>query len=274
MEQREIQDHWTNWATTYGAELRATTKTWTAKRLEIGALARRLTQLFGNERSVNVLEVGCGNGINCVELAKAFPRMNLDGFDFIPEMIAAARENARAAGVEKQIRLFVGNVLEVAAVHGLDVAYDVVFTDRCLINLNKVELQQNAISLLGDRLKPGGYLLMIENSDLAYGRQNRCRELLGLPPRSPASWNLFIDESKILSHAEALGLQLEDVEDFISLHDLVLYVLVPAINGGEVDYDHPLVQAATKLNLAMSAVDPGAFGSLGQSRLYVYRKPC
>jgi predicted O-methyltransferase YrrM len=273
MERDEIHDHWANSATTYGSELRATTKTRTIKALEIDALVRRLRNLIGDAQPIRALEVGCGNGVNCIALAKAFPQVIVDGVDFIPEMIAAARENARVAGIERQTRFFVGEALELGPVAGLDAAYDVVFTDRCLINLNKVELQKIAISRLGSRLKPGGYLLMIENSLLTYGRQNRCRELLGLPPRSPASFNLFFDESVILPHIETDGLQLLDIEDFSSLHDLVLYVLVPAINGGEVDYGHPLVEAATKLNLTMPVSDRVAFGGLGQNRLYVYRKP-
>ena len=114
---------------------------------------------------------------------------------------------------------------------------------------------------------------MIENSFATYQEQNHCRELLGLKPRTPAAFNLFFDESRIRPHIAAIGLNLVDVEDFISLHDLVLYALVPAINGGEVDYEHPLVHAATVLSKEMSGTKPGAFGTFGQNRLYVCRKP-
>ena len=56
------------------------------------------------------------------------------------------------------------------------------------------------------------------------------------------------------------------VDEFAALHDLVLYVLVPASNGGTVDYGHPVVEAATRLLLAC----PGAGGvtSAGQNRLF------
>jgi hypothetical protein len=52
----------------------------------------------------------------------------------------------------------------------------------------------------------------------------------------------------------------------------MLYVLVPATNGGEVDYDHPLVEAATKLSVAASSTRSGPFGSAGQNRLYLCKK--
>jgi hypothetical protein len=113
---------------------------------------------------------------------------------------------------------------------------------------------------------------MIENSQATYDHQNRYRELLGLPPRIPAAFNLFLDEQELFAHVPVAGLELVEIEDFISLHDLVLYVLVPAITNGTVDYEHPLVEAATKLSVEVSATTPSAFGAAGQNRLYAFRR--
>ncbi|MTD95388.1 methyltransferase domain-containing protein [Hyphomicrobium sp. xq] len=272
MDSRDIRRHWTNWATTYGSALRATTKTWTAKALEIDALSRRLRSVVGDSGGGKILEMGCGNGINCVELAKFFPNLSFDGVDFVPEMVTAAIENARSADVEDRVRFFVGDAIGAGNLPELQPSYDVVFTDRCLINLDAIELQKQAISILASKVKPGGYLLMIENSLTSYAKQNRCREALGLAARKPADFNLFFDEDEILLHVTAAGLELVDVEDFSSLHDLMLYVLVPAINGGAVDYDHPLVQAATTLSRELAAEATGTFGSYGQNRLFVCRR--
>jgi len=271
MDRDQIRQHWTNWANTYGGDLRATTKAWTPKVLELDALSRRIRSVGGNRPSI--LEVGCGNGINCIELAKLYPESRFDGVDFIPEMVDAAAENSQKSGIEDRVRFFVGDVLALEKVSRLESTYDIVFTDRCLINLNTVALQEQAITALSSKVRSGGYLFMIENSFATYQEQNHCRELLGLKPRTPAAFNLFFDESRIRPHIAAIGLNLVDVEDFISLHDLVLYALVPAINGGEVDYEHPLVHAATVLSKEMSGTKPGAFGTFGQNRLYVCRKP-
>jgi len=272
MELDEIRNHWTNWSKSFGADLRATTKSWTAKALEVDALARHLSTLIGDSENGLVLEAGCGNGINCCELAQRFPGLTFHGFDFVPGMVEAAREKAAAADLDERVRFEEGNVLELETVPGLAAEYRVVFTDRCLINLNATELQKQALSALAARIEPGGTLLMIENSQQSYDAQNHCRTLVGLEPRTPAAFNTFFDEDQIRPHLGAIGLELVDVEDFISLHDLVLYVLVPAINDGEVDYSHPLVEAATRLNMAMSAERPGAFGGFGQNRLFVCRK--
>src|SRR2546427_5601191 len=100
------------------------------------------------------------------------------------------------------------------------------------------------------KLRPGGRLLLVENVEQAFERQTSCRRAAGLPARRPAAFNLFLDEDLLLRWVEEQGLELVGHDDFGSLHDLVLYVLVPLANGGEVDYEHPLVAAATDLSLA------------------------
>lgn len=269
MNLNQIFDHWKSWATLHGTGLKATTKTPTAKMMELDVLARYVQGL--GYAGARLLEVGCGNGANVVSLAKTFPACLVDGVDFVEEMVVAARESAAHVGVSDRTRFFVGNVLELRDLAKLAETYDVVFTDRCLINLNTTELQAAAISRLGAKVRPGGHMLLVENSSQTHGAQNHCRELLGLPPRPVAEFNFFFDEDVIIPHIEKMGFQVE-VEDFISLHDLALYVLVPAINGGVVDYDHPLVHAATQLSIAVSAEAPGAFGKFGQNRLYSCRK--
>src|SRR5215510_1638326 len=106
MEIEDIRRHWTNWATTYGGALRATTKTWTLKALEQDALCRRMRLILGQHTSGHVLEMGCGNGINCIELANVFPHMHFDGADIIPEMVQAAIENGEKSQAKERVRFF------------------------------------------------------------------------------------------------------------------------------------------------------------------------
>lgn len=239
MEMEGIREHWQNWATQYGTSLRATTKTSTLKAMEIDALTRALRGV-ARERGerLNILEIGCGNGQNCLSLIDSFPEASFTGVDFIEAMIAAANTlKADRAIPDERLMFQVGNVLDLQLPIA---AFDAVITDRCLINLNTDRLQQQAIVALARHLEPGGYLLMIENSQQTYRRQNQARESVGLAPRLPADYNHFFDETILRPFLSSVGLQLVDVEDFISLHDLVLYVLVPMTNGGVIDYEHPM----------------------------------
>jgi SAM-dependent methyltransferase len=262
-------EHWKDWAATYGSSLRATTKTWTAKALELDALQRRLREIGD---VATVLEVGCGNGVNCLELAKVFPTCTFDGVDYVPEMVAVAEDSRCESDAATRLHFFVGDALDLAVVDGLRGSYDVVFTDRCLINLDDTECQKRAISELSSKVRPDGHLIMIENSTSTYAEQNRCRQLLGLPPRVPESFNVFLEEEAIVAHIAAVGLDVVDIEDFSSLHDLALYVLIPSLNGGKVDYGHPFVEAATTLSIGLAASGRAEFGALGQNRLFCCRK--
>jgi ubiquinone/menaquinone biosynthesis C-methylase UbiE len=270
MNLEEIKNHWETWADTYGTSLRATTKTSTAKALELDALTRTLREILASFQVQRVLEVGCGNGQNCFHLAETFPELSFTGVDLVPKMIESAREIQASLNIQEDRLLFLeGNILNLRLPHS---QYDAIYTDRCLINLNTDELQKEALISLAGLLPVGGYLFMIENSQQTYEKQNLAREMLGLPRRTPASFNHFLNEELILPHLSAIGLELEKIEDFISFHDLVLYVLVPAINGGVVDYEHPLVKAATRLNMGISSQFPSGLGAWGQNRLFLCRK--
>jgi ubiquinone/menaquinone biosynthesis C-methylase UbiE len=266
-----IRAHWKDWATKYGTELRATTKTSTVKAIEIDALARAIRAIEAERGSdLRVLEMGCGNGQNCIGLSRMFPSATFIGIDFIAEMVDAANSLKKENGISDANLLFQeGNVLELNLP---EASFDIVFTDRCLINLNTDLLQQQAIKSLSEKLKDGGYLLMIENSQQTYDDQNRARTAVGLNPRTPAEFNHFFNEEALRPFLPTVDLQLFNVEDFLSLHDLVLYVLLPMINGGAVDYGHPIVDAAAKLNVALSSERPNGLGAYGQNRLFKCRK--
>ena len=271
MDRAGIREHWDDWAKRYGRELRATTKAGTAKRLEIDALVRSLRR-FGNpdREGVTLLEAGCGNAHNCLALAEAFPALSLTGFDYSDPMIERARENVADAGLQDRIALAVGDVLDLDALDLLP-AYDVVVTDRCLINLPELALQQQALEGLAARVTPGGLLLMIENCQAPYGRQNDLREAAGLPRRTPAAFNLFLDEDAILPVFDRYFERLA-IDDFAALHDFVLYVLLPKVGEGAVDYESPLVEAATQLSIALPEEARRELPGWGQLRLFVGRR--
>jgi ubiquinone/menaquinone biosynthesis C-methylase UbiE len=271
MELEDIKKHWENWASEFGTSLRATTKAYTGKMIEIDTIRRAINSIMVDRgEKLKILEVGCGNGKNCLELAKFFPEVIFTGIDFVENMISSAIKSRNEMNIgENRIKFTVGNVLE------LDLppeSFDLIFTNRCLINLNTDLLQQEAINKLRSLLREGAYLLLLENSKQTYDFQNEVRQAVGLIERTPAKFNHFLDETTLLPFLKKIGLDCVDVEDFISLHDIVLYILLPMVNGGKVDYDNPLVDAAAKLNIAISSFGTNLLGKFGQNRMYKCKK--
>ncbi len=60
-------------------------------------------RLAGGE-PVRIAEVGCGEGMAAITIAKAFPNARIDGFDLDDASIAVASADAAAAGVHDRVR--------------------------------------------------------------------------------------------------------------------------------------------------------------------------
>ena len=270
----QIKEHWDNLAKKYATDLKSTTKTPTIKKLEINAISKTIQSLnLNHNQPTKILEVGCGNGHNLFSLSEQISNANLTGIDYSSQMI----DNARQLNQDKKsppINFFVGNILELSDNKDLKQEYDIVFTDRCIINLNTVERQLKAIENLHKKLCVGGHLIILENFLNSYGNQNFCRQALGLKKRTPDKYNLFIDEKEFIKFTTGrLNLELIEANSFGSLHDLMLYVLLPAVNNGNVDYSHPIMDAVTQLLINIETDFKNSFGDFGQNRLYLFRKP-
>src|SRR4051794_21076252 len=73
------------------------TQTW------LPALVDVQSRLTAGER-VRIAEVGCGEGLAAITIARAYPNAEIDGFDLDDTSIAAARQHAADASVGDQAR--------------------------------------------------------------------------------------------------------------------------------------------------------------------------
>lgn len=267
-----IEQHWKNMSSTSGTNLSATTKCPSIKKLELNELYIIINSILKNDESLQtILEVGCGNGYNLIALKKMFPMMSFSGVDYIQEMINNAKKLAMME-TDADIDFYVGNILELEQNKDIMETYDIVFTDRCLINLPTEKYQVLGFKQLANKTRRNGYLILIENFMETYNEQNLYRSLLNLDKRVPDDYNRFMDERLIMGCANDCRLNVCDIRDFGSLHDLLLYVLLPKLNGGEIDYNHPLINIVTDFSISASKLNKNKFGALGQNRLYVFQK--
>ena len=276
--------HWEAWASTYGSDLRATTKCHSIKRLELEAISRHIDGLGG---ALTLLEIGCGNGYNGLALANHHPELRYLGLDFSAEMIGHAVAAVREApnDVSDRVAFHVGDARRLEAPLALDgdgashvgaawelpvQAVDLALTNRMLVNLASADEQLDAMRRITSMLAPAGRFLMLENSVQTHARLNDVRTALGLPVRPAAAFNHFIDEDSVIAPF-AHDMALRDVEDLGAIHDLLLYAVEPSLGDGEVQYDSPLLTALTE---ALLVLGRGAGEQLpfGQNRLWVWER--
>ncbi|WP_181784242.1 class I SAM-dependent methyltransferase [Pseudonocardia pini] len=95
-----------------------------------------------------VADVGCGHGWSAIGIALAYPDATVDGFDLDAPSVAAARRNAREAGVDDRVRFFE------APLSGT--GYDVVCAFECVHDL------PDPVSVLAAMRAAGGEVLVMD----------------------------------------------------------------------------------------------------------------
>lgn len=235
-----------------------TLKDWRIRELEIQAFANYISE------KDRVLDVGCGNGFATVQLSLR-TGCTITGLDYSERMIenAIALLNDHYADLNSRVNYLVGDVLHLAPLK--ERAFNVVLTERCLINLVDWESQKTAIRSIANILKSGGLFLMLEGSLDGLQNLNRVRRDLGLPDIKSAWHNQFIGDANLRTFSKDY-FDLVAGDNFCSTYMLLSRALHPKL----VEPDQPLYDA--KINdIAMKLPNEGEYGYL---KLHVFkRKP-
>ena len=171
-EKRSVRDFWDERARDDNAEANQVTHPDVWQRwIEIELLKRQLRP------DDDVLEVGCGNGYTTAHVAPLV--RSVRAVDFSEAMIERAKSDCQdvrtASGGVPQFS--VGDALRLSAD---DLGqFDLVTSQRCLINLPSWEDQQEALRRIASVTKPGGRFIMMEGC--AQGRRalDEARERMG-----------------------------------------------------------------------------------------------
>ena len=158
--------------------------------LEIRTVLRHLAS------TDNMADIGCGDGQATIRYASKV-RQGV-GIERSSTLRAKATAAAAAAGLTN-LTIRAGDVLELSDVKA---EFDVVVTQRLLINLASWEQQKAGLLNIHRMLKPGGRFLMIENTNDAFQAMNEVRAAVKLDP-VPQHWhNRFFDHELLMAFLE------------------------------------------------------------------------
>ncbi|SFS18896.1 Methyltransferase domain-containing protein [Agrococcus baldri] len=109
------------------------------------------------EPRARIADVGTGEGWSAIALARAYPLLCVEGFDVDAPSIAAARQHARAAGVDDRVFFHLADGAELAE-HG---DFDAVFAFECLHDMPQpVEV----LTAMREAVRPGGPVVIMDEA--------------------------------------------------------------------------------------------------------------
>jgi ubiquinone/menaquinone biosynthesis C-methylase UbiE len=155
-------------------------------------------------RDAKLLDAGCGEGEGTLEYSRVAATVHAADFS-----VTRLRKAEELLGNAPNVQF---RQVDFRQPFTLDSDYDVVVTQRFLINLMEWEQQRRVITRLTGLLKPGGRLLMLEGSQPGVDELNRFRAACGLPP-IPIRWhNRFFDDREMEQFIANSGWKLRAVQ--------------------------------------------------------------
>ncbi|HEV3362651.1 MAG TPA: class I SAM-dependent methyltransferase, partial [Acidimicrobiia bacterium] len=111
---------------------------------------------------VRIAEIGCGEGMAAITIARAYPNAEIDGYDLDEASIAIARKEAADAGLTDRVRFHVRD----AAKDGVDGDYDLIMAIEMLHDVpDPVGILRTMKRLAGD---DGAVLVVDERTEDAF----------------------------------------------------------------------------------------------------------
>lgn len=208
-----------------------------------------------------VLDAGCGEGEGTLEYSR-LPGVSIVAADFSATRLAKAAERL---GAVDNVELRRVDFVEDAP---FGPSFDVVVSQRFLINLTDWSLQQRVLGVLLGCLKPGGLLVLLEGSNDGVRELNDLRGHLLLPP-IPVKWhNLFLDDDALACFMREASCELVAREG-LGEYFLLTRGVRPFFERGELRWDAHFNTLAAAPQLA-SCLGLGA--RFSRLRLWVFRK--
>jgi SAM-dependent methyltransferase len=232
-----INQHWKSQAEEHGSAPTCGMQDEIVRHKELEAiLAFMKIHLAGADRTLRILDLGCGNGFTLERISQLYPQHRYWGVDFCAELVALAGERPGydVAHGDARALPFDGET------------FDLVYCERCIINISTWPGQKQALEEVGRVLAPGGYYLMIEAFTDGLDNYNRARRECGLPDIDAAFHNKYLDKELVL---EATGSYLTLVPperlaagdehrllqfNFLSSHYFISRVLYPLVTQSKV----------------------------------------
>lgn len=139
-----------------------------------------------------VLEIGCGDALHAPEYAARSREYH--GLDVAASLLSLA-EKRLSDSLLRNWTLHHASVLEIDERFEAG-SFDVIISQRCIINLPTWEDQQATLAKVHHLLRPGGWFLLSEGFTGELAELNRLREEMALPSINVVEYNRFMNREE------------------------------------------------------------------------------
>lgn len=220
------------------------------------------------EDGMKILDIGCGSGTSAFYFASN-KNIDITGLDFSPQMIEQAKLDLKNKNFDnKKMRFFVEDIKNISDSPNISgEQYDIVMTERVIINLSSWDEQLKAIIDIMKYVKPGGCYLMCENLQEGLDNLNSLRKKMNLEIIDKPWHNRYLTKDEMSSIDEV---NVEDCIDFSSTYyffSRIINAELASREGKQPSYDSSINDLALSLknHVDLSALD------IGQTRLWVIK---
>jgi len=241
---KTILEHYRSQAVNYAMEPRSTMLDLTTREIEVSTILSCIEHIRNTlKRDLNLLEIGCGNGYLLEKIRETFLETNLTGVDYSFEMLTlATQRRLKKCGLGRA---------DAMALPFASSTFDVVVSERCLINLLNSSDQDQAFKDIHRVLIPEGHLILIEAFTDGLDNLNRARMELGLAENRIPPHNLWFSKELFLKFIcnifhivtpAKLEQQCLPRSNFLSSHYFISRVVYPCLTKREVLYNTEFVK--------------------------------
>ena len=237
LDEAGIYDHYSKEAEKLGLSKNCTMPDDGVKELEIKIIEKYIDKKMKlMERPLDILEVGCGNGFTASQLLK------------YSRKFIAVDYNEKMIDISKTRNLSIEFRKESATSLCFHNEFDIVYTERCLMNLISWGNQKKALHKIRDSLKVGGCLIMIETFVSGWEMLNSSRNILGLKDIPIPSKNTPFNDKEFEEFIPALFSKSDLIENndenFLSSYYYGARILYPSLIEGfkNLEYNNPFIR--------------------------------
>jgi SAM-dependent methyltransferase len=258
-----IKNHYKRIAESYGENGLSTIKDQVIRDAEMIFFLDQIKDILNQSKNENptLLDIGCGNGFLLKTISENFPSIKLTGLEFTPELFTIAQERKLPNCI-----VYNGDAREPFP---FEEQFDVIVTERTIINLLSWKQQAMAFQNIYKHLRPGGFYLMSESFKESWTLMNMARKEFLLEEIPISKHNVYLSESGIKSMKKIGFEEIEGVHpsNYLSTHFYVTRVLHPAIRPDGAKVTH--TQFAKFFNQAL----PTGIGNYSPIQFRVFQKP-